>query len=477
MKRISNKMLVLKGLSKKSPKIIMVAFLCCFIGGIIIVVSNTLIYTKPEMGYQANHTYDETLTVVARENFAPYSFVDDDGELSGYNIELVNLIANELEMNIDIELLPRDACIEKMVSGEADIICNVNYSSEFEDVFLLSAPTGKHRVVLFGLHDYGTIQDLYETKVARVVDSPVESDLHMQFGFTQIIEYDSYTDAFEAIMCGEVDYIIGVYAIINYMIHDAGYTEIVAVSAIFDTEAFALGIDKSNVELQQNINNALSEINNTGAYEELSNKWLGSYIKSTTNDEVIRDGLPLILLVYTLILIFTCYFIGRPLYIKSHQDNATKLYDKVTTKMVVKRKLSLKGTLMVLDINKFKAVNDTYGHAVGDVVIKDVADSLRFCTRTVDVVGRIGGDEFLVYLTTMEFEQDALNKATQIQKDIEHRTKRSGVEVSVSIGIAFNQTRESYETLFSKADHALYIAKNTDKKISIFAENQSANEV
>ena len=115
--------------------------------------------------------------------------------------------------------------------------------------------------------------------------------------------------------------------------------------------------------------------------------------------------------------------------------------------------------VMILDIDKFKNVNDTYGHHIGDVVIKGIASVLKKSLRDEDYVARWGGEEFVVVLINVELAQ-AQNVADKIRMNIEKCTFESVGKVTCSFGvsIAKNSTM-SFEQVLENADKALYQAK------------------
>ena len=124
-----------------------------------------------------------------------------------------------------------------------------------------------------------------------------------------------------------------------------------------------------------------------------------------------------------------------------------------------------KNSVLMLDIDHFKAVNDDYGHLVGDKVIKFVASTLVECVKGKDVVARYGGEEFCVLLEDTDPE-DAATVAEQIRKKIEiSKMSRSdnGEElrpVTISIGVAGAVRWDTVESLLEKADKALYQSKD-----------------
>jgi len=119
-------------------------------------------------------------------------------------------------------------------------------------------------------------------------------------------------------------------------------------------------------------------------------------------------------------------------------------------------------TLLILDIDKFKSINDTYGHAAGDEVIKGVADVLREVTRSVDVVSRIGGEEFSVILPKTA-KREGVQVAEKIRKEMEKRRFELGKtsrNVTISLGVSvFPQDGTEADILMRCADDNLYRAK------------------
>lgn len=128
---------------------------------------------------------------------------------------------------------------------------------------------------------------------------------------------------------------------------------------------------------------------------------------------------------------------------------------------------------MMVDIDDFKNINDNYGHLTGDSVLKELAAILKNGVRKMDIVGRYGGDEFLVLLpeTTGEL---ARNLANRIQKDVrqhQFKTLRDYISVTVSIGVVhFKDNKDLNKLAFiERLDKAMYLAKNLGKD-RIFTE-------
>src|SRR3954452_12770647 len=117
--------------------------------------------------------------------------------------------------------------------------------------------------------------------------------------------------------------------------------------------------------------------------------------------------------------------------------------------------------VVVLDIDHFKAVNDTYGHQRGDTVLQAVADEMRSALREGELVYRLGGEEFLVLLPGVG-EGEAAQLAERLRAAI-GAARPGGLDVTVSLGVSAGADAEDYGTLFERADAALHEAKRSGR--------------
>ncbi|MFA6902952.1 MAG: diguanylate cyclase [Gallionellaceae bacterium] len=122
--------------------------------------------------------------------------------------------------------------------------------------------------------------------------------------------------------------------------------------------------------------------------------------------------------------------------------------------------------LMFIDLDKFKPVNDTYGHEAGDLLLKDAANRMQGCVRESDTVARIGGDEFVVLLASLKHDQDAHEVGEKIRHALNQPFKISGntLNISSSIGIAIYPAHgDDEKELVKHADLAMYYAKENGR--------------
>ncbi|NLD96328.1 MAG: PAS domain S-box protein [Synergistaceae bacterium] len=142
--------------------------------------------------------------------------------------------------------------------------------------------------------------------------------------------------------------------------------------------------------------------------------------------------------------------------------NRALFADRLERALAASRRSGIPTALMFLDLDQFKPVNDTYGHAVGDVLLQQAAERMKSALRASDTVGRIGGDEFVVLLPAVERREDAIHVAEMLLAVLREpfSIERRSVEISCSIGIAIHPEdgRDEIE-LAKNADTAMYWAK------------------
>ena len=117
-------------------------------------------------------------------------------------------------------------------------------------------------------------------------------------------------------------------------------------------------------------------------------------------------------------------------------------------------------TIVLFDIDHFKAINDSYGHAIGDEVLVRIAKLSQHLVRTDDMVGRLGGEEFVWLLPEVKAAEGA-KLAERLRDAIHGQSGEGGLPpVTISVGLASRRGEESAEELLARADGALYAAKN-----------------
>lgn len=128
-------------------------------------------------------------------------------------------------------------------------------------------------------------------------------------------------------------------------------------------------------------------------------------------------------------------------------------------------------TICLIDLDDFKKVNDTYGHLAGDVVLKDLTTAIKRKIRREDYMARYGGEEFLIIFKGPRSVEDSMESAERLRSLAEELTfaeMLSSVKITISIGMTIYRQGEPIDSFLSRADEALYMAKNEGKNQVIY---------
>lgn len=155
---------------------------------------------------------------------------------------------------------------------------------------------------------------------------------------------------------------------------------------------------------------------------------------------------------------------------KSQRDGLTGVYNASTSRELISSYLENRpereaAALLIADVDSFKSVNDILGHYVGDEVLKDVAARFHSQVRKTDIVGRLGGDEFIILMKNVTGRDAVLRKGDELCAAIRKSVRGNGQEllITVSIGCVMAEPGLDFDALYRKADQALYTVKRLGK--------------
>lgn len=167
---------------------------------------------------------------------------------------------------------------------------------------------------------------------------------------------------------------------------------------------------------------------------------------------------------------------------KAERDALTGVYNRAVFEKFVNEVLAdsvpRQHAFFLLDIDDFKNVNDSNGHAFGDTVLCEVTGNLERSFRSTDLLGRIGGDEFAILMCDISSTENALAKAGQICNLYSQGAAKDGFKISCSIGMVFcdSASGTTFDDLYQKADRALYQAKEKGKNVFVVFDENGCTE-
>ena len=156
-------------------------------------------------------------------------------------------------------------------------------------------------------------------------------------------------------------------------------------------------------------------------------------------------------------------------------NNRRSFIERTEIELYRKERYGREFSLIMFDIDYFKYINDKYGHNTGDLVLKEIANICRNVLREVDIVGRIGGEEFAILLPETDIVQATL-VAERLRVSISNGkvfpTLNEEVKFAASFGVTFTKdANKSINELLNQADNALYKAKNSGRNRVVVSEN------
>ena len=136
-------------------------------------------------------------------------------------------------------------------------------------------------------------------------------------------------------------------------------------------------------------------------------------------------------------------------------------------------------SVLFVDLNKFKPINDTYGHKVGDEALITVARALEGAVRTTDIVGRLAGDEFFVILPDISAEGAVLvqERITEAVADVMFCVGATRIELGISVGAATHEPGMTAEQLVERADQAMYEMKRGRETSPMFTSRSKLDQI
>lgn len=183
-----------------------------------------------------------------------------------------------------------------------------------------------------------------------------------------------------------------------------------------------------------------------------------------SNESIEKNMHLLIRLILIITFAFSYFSINHYQQVKeaAKLDSLTGVFNKRYFERYVRRKLKRskkKHGLILIDLDKFKSINDTFGHPIGDKVLKETTSRIKTLIRDNDKIGRIGGDEFIIFVNDIESKDDLYNMINSIKDNIKLPMNfgKNQLEVSCSLGLAiYKEDGKSYNDLYKVADEKMY---------------------
>ncbi|MCG7984114.1 MAG: transporter substrate-binding domain-containing protein [Candidatus Thiodiazotropha lotti] len=417
---------------------------------------------------------------------APYEF-SLDGIAAGIAVDYVKAVANKTGFNAEfvIDDRPISEALKSVKSDrrDYDTLLYAVETAERRDEFSFGDPYLANPIMIVTHNSSGYVGQMSDLsgKVLAIEKGFITHQwVSRDYPSIRVISANTTLDALQMLRNQEVDAYLGNLAIVNYMINRKGMSDLqVAAPSGYDDIKFSFVGPKEWPELTSILSKGLRKIS-AEEHTEIQQKWFSLQVL----EKVDYKKLIYISLFFVTIILVVTYknrsirTINEKLE-TSHRlieeknrllrelvitDNLTKIYNRHKLDEVLlyesnraNRSKSNFGVIL-MDIDYFKRTNDTYGHQKGDKVLKEFADILRRSSRRSDVVGRWGGEEFMVICTETTLN-GLVAFSENLRSGISKHAFSTGENKTASLGVSVYQADESVNELIKRADEALYLAK------------------
>lgn len=483
-------------------------------------------YEEPTIAINRNVSADAPVLVIATDKaFKPRSYVNSNNQCVGSDVEMAMEAAYRLGMRPEIKYGNWLECRDMLSSGKADVLLGLEIFSNMKGVSR-TIPILSDSLQVYGKTKVTDAAALAGKKVSLMGKSVIMANYELNCKY---VEYYTNKDILKAVEEDEVDYAICHATVADNIIKENGYHLKKGFALAPSFPAFAVREDQ--VALRDRLNKVLSEMSEDGTIHRVLEKWLTAPANLTVKDVILQNKTEY----FYFLIIFIVMEAMLGLYVLQNRNyrEVTKLNDNLhehEKKLIAannKAELAIKQkddyleklleerhakegyyrlsrnermtgllhkvafledaeeylqqntgdqglSVIFLDIDKFKAVNDSLGHLLGDQVIIKIADIISSTMRQKDFVCRYGGDEFVILMKDITRENmigklDALHNKFQVDFSNGEKT----IHVTCSIGAVYYRPEQgpvTIEALINQADGCLYKSKEKGRNCFEYAD-------
>lgn len=455
-------------------------------------------YFQVEDNYKLSLTYDEIeflknikkIKAVYVNNFAPLqNWNSKNKKPEGISIDIANIISKKLNIDIELQVVNSfEEALNFIKEHKADILIGIPNNYSFMDEYNLYMTKSYISSPIFKIENKLTVNaDEYNKILALPKKYLYDLDISIEnIDSSKIIYYDNIEDCINAVNKGTADYTYGDLYSVESNTREKYHKNISVIYKNKLNNDLCIGLSNNNdVLLLRIINKVINSISaeelNTIVYKNT----LYTKNKITLQSFIYSNYIEVMIFIISILVItsLSTYIIMKIrlqnknkqnslLKEKSETDSLTGIFNRGACKELISNYIENKsndlyGAFFIIDIDNFKGVNDNLGHKIGDDVLKDLADNLKRLFRKSDIVGRWGGDEFIVFMKDLDFSN--LHVASKIATNLCNTMNKTvtyndiSQNISLSIGIVFTKDNINFTELYQKADEVLYTVKENGK--------------
>ncbi|MFW6284331.1 MAG: transporter substrate-binding domain-containing protein [Desulfosalsimonas sp.] len=423
------------------------------------------------------------IRICGRPSWLPFEEIDENGTHRGISADIMALL--EERIGVPVRVVPTktwEKSLEALESGRCDLLCAVSKSSRQKDPFLVSRPYIESVHVMVARDGQPYIPDLHALegrKVGIVQGSPVADYLRDQYPGIRLRFYPDLKGVLRAVAEDETEIALGSLHRVSYILHELGLYDLKIAGQTPYKERLGFGIAGDNQILAAIMDKALESVSGREV-SRITRKWLSIRYEKGFDTLLLFQILGVVAVLMSLFVFWNrklarlnrdLGIAHQALAVKSRElerlsvtDALTGIFNRLKTEDLLMdeirriRRTRQPFSVIMLDVDHFKQINDSYGHQTGDQVLKQITGLLHANIRQADSIGRWGGEEFLILCPDTSME-GAVVLAQHLCKSVAGQQFSGAGGVTCSFGVAEYHPGEGITRLLRRVDRAMYRAK------------------
>lgn len=466
----------------------------------IVILLILLVVSFPNIFAEANGTntikYTNTIKLSGDKDHPPYQYTDKDGKPTGFSVDVINAIAEEMNLNIELTLMEWSDAVKTFENGQVDGVIYMAQREDWQRTYKFIPPIIIDRQVIFVNRETVNINNLEDLAGLRV--SYQESDYSepyiKEIPYVEIFPKSNLQEAMLDLKMKNVDAVVGNKLVGIYYLQKYKLTDSIKIAGEpVLTVTYGTAISKDNEELSIVLEKGFNTIKENKVYEQIYRKWFGEDVGSIKTIYTKYRNSIIIIVTFIIVIIFILYIYNKKLqrevkrrtqelelankeliehqkeiYNLAYFDSITSLPNRVyfikALNSIFENIQEQEGIfgVLLLDIDRFKHINDTLGHNVGDYILRLLGTRIRKILREEDIIARTGGDEYYILINNVESVCDIVEISKLILEDFKkpYHIRDYELYLTTSIGIStYPEDGLDSNSIMKNADLALYKAK------------------
>lgn len=434
-------------------------------------LSSAVELTQQEKDYLATVG---SIKVCVDPDWYPFERLNDQGEHEGIAADLLRLVAERAGIRLEIaKTASWDESIQASKDNKCQILSFLNQTPKREEWLFFTQPYFTDVNVFVARNEHPYIADpatLTDETIVFPEGTAMEEFIRNNYPNLRVINTKTENEAFILVSENKADIAMRSLIMAAYTIRKEGLFNMKIAGQLPNyTNKLRIGVIKSEPILVNILNKGINAITNQDR-EQIVNRHISIEIKGYVDYKLIFQ-IAAFLGLLTVISLYWNYKLNKlnDRLIKIAQTdvltglyNRTKLNEQFHFEHTRAVRYGRPFSVIMLDIDHFKKINDGFGHLIGDKVLIDFASLAQKCVRNCDIIGRWGGEEFLVLCPETELK-DAVLIAERIRQSVKEYPFATGHPHTISAGVAAFILDDTEDSLLQRADTALYKAKNSSR--------------